>query len=81
MQISTQKKKTGVIAPKRFVQRVKKENELFRGYMHQDAHEFLNFLLNDLVDILEKEAAKGPAESVSPPQKIVNGHMVIRSMV
>lgn len=35
MQISSQKKKTGVIAPKRFVQRVKKQNELFRGYMHQ----------------------------------------------
>lgn len=35
VQISSQKKKTGVIAPKRFVQRVKKENELFRGYMHQ----------------------------------------------
>ncbi|XP_024959421.1 ubiquitin carboxyl-terminal hydrolase 4-like [Cynara cardunculus var. scolymus] len=73
MQISTQKKKTGVIAPKRFVQRVKKENELFRGYMHQDAHEFLNFLLNELVDILEKETAKGPAENLSPPEKITNG--------
>ncbi|XP_073047902.1 ubiquitin carboxyl-terminal hydrolase 4-like isoform X2 [Primulina eburnea] len=34
-QISSQKKKTGVIAPKRFVQRVRKENDLFRGYMHQ----------------------------------------------
>ncbi|XP_043697618.1 ubiquitin carboxyl-terminal hydrolase 3-like isoform X2 [Telopea speciosissima] len=34
-QISSQKKKTGVIAPKRFVQRVKKQNELFRSYMHQ----------------------------------------------
>ncbi|KVI01818.1 Peptidase C19, ubiquitin carboxyl-terminal hydrolase 2 [Cynara cardunculus var. scolymus] len=84
LQISTQKKKTGVIAPKRFVQRVKKENELFRGYMHQryshhhpnfakDAHEFLNFLLNELVDILEKETAKGPAENLSPPEKITNG--------
>ncbi|XP_039005085.1 ubiquitin carboxyl-terminal hydrolase 3-like isoform X2 [Hibiscus syriacus] len=34
-QISSQKKKTGVIAPKRFVQRLKKQNELFRSYMHQ----------------------------------------------
>ncbi|PKU84968.1 Ubiquitin carboxyl-terminal hydrolase 3 [Dendrobium catenatum] len=54
-EINSSKKKTGVIAPKRFVQRVKKQNELFRSYMHQDAHEFLNFLLNELVDILEKE--------------------------
>ncbi|KAK6121214.1 hypothetical protein DH2020_045040 [Rehmannia glutinosa] len=56
--ISSQKKKTGVIAPKRFVHRVRRENENFRGYMHQDAHEFLNFLLNELVDILEKESQK-----------------------
>ncbi|XP_027112847.1 ubiquitin carboxyl-terminal hydrolase 3-like [Coffea eugenioides] len=70
-QISSQKKKTGVIAPKRFVQRVRKQNELFRGYMHQDAHEFLNFLLNELVDILEKEsqAAKCPPSQ----ERIANG--------
>ncbi|KAJ8624972.1 hypothetical protein MRB53_033502 [Persea americana] len=74
-QISSQKKKTGVIAPKRFVQRVKKQNELFRSYMHQDAHEFLNFLLNELVDILEKEhnAVKDSPETSSPPDKIPNG--------
>lgn len=35
LQIGLQKKKTGVIAPKRFIQRLKKDNELFRGYMHQ----------------------------------------------
>ncbi|KAM3387362.1 hypothetical protein ACQJBY_010288 [Aegilops geniculata] len=74
MQVSQSKKKTGVIAPKRFVQRVKKQNELFRSYMHQDAHEFLNFLLNELVDILEKEssAAKDSPQS-SSPEKVPNG--------
>lgn len=41
----------------------------------QDAHEFLNFLLNELVDILEKEAraAKSDAESSSPGEKTENG--------
>jgi hypothetical protein len=34
-QVNTQKKKTGVIAPRRFVQRLKRDNELFRSYMHQ----------------------------------------------
>jgi ubiquitin carboxyl-terminal hydrolase 12/46 len=74
LQVSQSKKKTGVIAPKRFVQRVKKQNELFRSYMHQDAHEFLNFLLNELVDILEKEsnAAKDSPQS-SSPEKVPNG--------
>lgn len=43
--------------------------------IEQDAHEFLNFLLNDLVDILEKEnnAAKGLKEHSSPSEKIPNG--------
>ncbi|CAA7403289.1 unnamed protein product [Spirodela intermedia] len=74
-QISSQKKKTGVIAPKRFVQRVKKENELFRSYMHQDAHEFLNFLLNELVDILEKEsnAATSSPGTLTASENIANG--------
>ena len=35
LQINSQKKRTGVIAPKRFVQRLKRDNELFRSYMHQ----------------------------------------------
>lgn len=41
----------------------------------QDAHEFLNFLLNELVDILEKEAQamKNDQETSSPPEKIANG--------
>eukprot|EP00249_Psilotum_nudum_P020728 c27820_g2_i1 orf=254-1048(+) len=75
VQINSQKKKTGVIAPKRFVQRVKKQNELFRSYMHQDAHEFLNYLLNELVDILEKEAKAGKSGSEVPVQtdRMVNG--------
>ncbi|CAO2815517.1 unnamed protein product [Amaranthus hypochondriacus] len=72
-QISSQKKKTGVIAPKRFVQRVRKENELFRGYMHQDAHEFLNFLLNELVDILEKEFSTVKDGSDTSSEKVANG--------
>ncbi|KAF8718105.1 hypothetical protein HU200_025585 [Digitaria exilis] len=73
-QISNQKKKTGVIAPKRFIQRLKKQNEIFRSYMHQDAHEFLNFLLNELVDILEKEhnAARESLQNLSL-QKNSNG--------
>ncbi|XP_024540081.1 ubiquitin carboxyl-terminal hydrolase 3 isoform X1 [Selaginella moellendorffii] len=75
LQINSQKKKTGVIAPKRFVQRVKKQNELFRSYMHQDAHEFLNFLLNELVETLEKEAKSGRTASgnLKPAEKKENG--------
>jgi hypothetical protein len=45
-----------VVAPKRFIQRLRLDNELFRSHMHQDAHEFLNFVLNCCCDLLETEA-------------------------
>mmetsp|Transcript_7748 Transcript_7748/g.14597 ORF Transcript_7748/g.14597 Transcript_7748/m.14597 type:complete len:353 (-) Transcript_7748:250-1308(-) len=67
-QISSQRKKTGVIAPKRFVQRLKLDNELFRSFMHQDAHEFLNFLLNEICEVLERhDAAEAQAQGLAPP--------------
>jgi len=76
-QISASKKKTGVIAPKRFIQMVKKLNEYFRGYMHQDAHEFLNFLLNEIVDILEKESSSAKVSpKTTSPEKVSNGAAV-----
>ncbi|KAK9917186.1 hypothetical protein WJX75_001669 [Coccomyxa subellipsoidea] len=66
VQIQSQKRKTGIIAPKRFVQRLKRDNELFRSYMHQDAHEFLNYLLNECSELLEKEAkARAAKEEAS----------------
>ncbi|KAI9343369.1 hypothetical protein BD770DRAFT_398222 [Pilaira anomala] len=52
--ISTNKKKTGVVAPVNFINKVKKENELFRSSMHQDAHEFLNYTLNTIADDVQK---------------------------
>lgn len=56
--IASQKKKVGVLAPKKFVARLRKENELFDNYMQQDAHEFLNYLLNTIADLLQGERAK-----------------------
>ncbi|KAG0485168.1 hypothetical protein HPP92_009247 [Vanilla planifolia] len=50
-------------------------NKKFSRPYLKDAHEFLNFLLNELVDILEKEAnaAKGSPISSSPSEKMANG--------
>lgn len=57
-QIIAQKKRTGSVPPKSFVTKLRQENELFSSYMHQDAHEFLNFILNDIVECLRREAAE-----------------------
>lgn len=63
--IANQKKKTGTIAPKKFIARLRKENELFDNYMQQDAHEFLNYLLNTIADILQAEKQQGAASGGS----------------
>ena len=53
--IQESRRRTGSVAPKKFVQKVKAENALFRGYQHQDAHEFLSYLLNDMAETLAKD--------------------------
>lgn len=45
----------GTVAPRAFIEKVRKENELFRGLAHQDAHEFLNYLLNKVAEEIEEE--------------------------
>jgi ubiquitin C-terminal hydrolase len=53
----------GVVRPEELVRTVKRENELFRGNMHQDAHEFLGWLLNKIAeDVEELEKSMGKSE-------------------
>ena len=73
-QIAQSKKKVGVLYPKKFIAKVKKENgrlrkftfvtvelnnmisylsALFDNMQQQDAHEFLNYLLNTIADLLQ----------------------------
>ncbi|KAJ6668572.1 hypothetical protein lerEdw1_012054 [Lerista edwardsae] len=68
--IATQKKKVGVIPPKKFISRLRKENDLFDNYMQQDAHEFLNYLLNTVADILQEEKKQEKQNG-----KLKNGNM------
>lgn len=50
--------KMGVVRPQHFLEVLRRENEMFRTAMHQDAHEFLNLLLNEVVTNVEAESAK-----------------------
>jgi len=71
VQISTQKKRTGSLAPKAFIATLRKENDLFSGFMHQDAHEFLNFVLNDISECLQKEMIERKRRKLGlPPRKL-----------
>ena len=50
----------GTVAPRAFIEKLKELNELFRSSMHQDAHEFLNYLLNRIVEEIEEERKSTP---------------------
>jgi ubiquitin carboxyl-terminal hydrolase 9/13 len=45
--------RSGIISPSKFLETLRKENEMFRSAMHQDAHEFLNLLLNAVMENME----------------------------
>jgi len=70
LQINTQRKKTGFVSPRKFVSKVRSENELFGSFMHQDAHEFFNYLLNDVSETLARQGAK---QNAAPMPKTIGG--------
>ncbi|KAF7189358.1 putative ubiquitin carboxyl-terminal hydrolase creB [Pseudocercospora fuligena] len=69
--IAGHQSRIGVVSPHRFLEILRRENEMFRSAMHQDAHEFLNLLLNQVVDNVEMFAKQHP-EFVEAA--IANGH-------
>ena len=50
----------GVVSPHKFLEILRRDNEMFRSAMHQDAHEFLNLLLNSVVDNVESFSKQYP---------------------
>jgi len=87
-QIENQKRTIGCLTPKRFLAKLRKANELFCTLEHQDAHEFMQFLLNDIVENVknrvlrqrerEKEKEKhlqqhGPGQNGLRPATFGNG--------
>ncbi|KAL8842537.1 MAG: hypothetical protein Q9170_000491 [Blastenia crenularia] len=55
----------GIVSPAKFLEILKRENEMFRSAMHQDAHEFLNLVLNEVVENVEVNAKKIEANRVA----------------
>lgn len=73
--ISAHNSRTGVVSPTKFLEVLRKENEMFRSLMHQDAHEFLNLLLNEVVANVEVDSKELQAEK----EKEMNGSAETRS--
>lgn len=59
--------RTGVLSPQRFLEIFKRDNEMFRNSMHQDAHEFYGLVLNDVITNVEANARRLQA------QQLLNG--------
>ncbi|KAF8204051.1 hypothetical protein BJ912DRAFT_941747 [Pholiota molesta] len=55
LNISTNPGDKGTVAPRAFIDKLKELNDIFRSTMHQDAHEFLNYLLNQIVEEIQEE--------------------------
>ncbi|TFK70462.1 cysteine proteinase [Pluteus cervinus] len=53
--ISTHPADKGTVSPRIFIDKLKDLNEMFRPTMHQDAHEFLNYLLNQIVEEVQEQ--------------------------
>ena len=72
----------GVVSPQRFLETLKRENEMYRGLIHQDAHEFFNLLLNEVITGVEvhskeqKSADQGPAKALSMAASSITGAML-----
>ncbi|KAI0347572.1 cysteine proteinase [Trametopsis cervina] len=60
--ISRNPAEKGTVAPRAFIEKLKELNELFRGTIHQDAHEFLNFLLNRIVEEMDEDRKRFVSE-------------------
>lgn len=67
----------GVLSPQRFLEIFKRDNEMFRNSMHQDAHEFYGLVLNDVINNVEANARKMQAlqaAALTNQQPLQNGH-------
>ena len=50
--------RSGVLSPQRFLEIFKRDNEMFRTSMHQDAHEFYGLVLNAVINNVEANAQR-----------------------
>jgi ubiquitin carboxyl-terminal hydrolase 9/13 len=74
----------GVVSPHKLLEILRRDNEMFRTPMHQDAHEFLNLLLNEVVENVEHyskgrttdvgdSTQNGSAPDLVVPDRSLNG--------
>lgn len=58
--------RTGVLSPSRLLEVFRRDNDMFRSAMHQDAHEFYGLLLNAVISEVEANSQK--LKELNPPK-------------
>lgn len=66
MALIANQSRTGVLSPQRFLEIFKRDNEMFRTSMHQDAHEFYGLVLNAVITNVEENAQR--IRELEPPR-------------
>ncbi len=66
MAVIASQSRNGVLSPQRFLEIFKRDNEMFRTSMHQDAHEFYGLVLNAVISNVEANAQR--MKELAPPQ-------------
>ncbi|KNE69920.1 hypothetical protein AMAG_14768 [Allomyces macrogynus ATCC 38327] len=102
-QIAAQKKRTGVVGPKGFSDKVKKGEQyicardcsfpcagsrsltsvaivLFRSTQQQDAHEFLNYMLNAIAELILAERKRNETDDEAGPSTLPAGKTWIHEL-
>lgn len=67
MAVIASESRKGVLSPQRFLEIFKRDNEMFRTSMHQDAHEFYGLVLNAVITNVEDNAKR--MKELEPPRK------------
>ena len=61
--IVASQERMGIVRPYHFLDLLRRQHEMFKTAMHQDAHEFLNILLNEVVANIETDATRASIEA------------------
>jgi ubiquitin carboxyl-terminal hydrolase 9/13 len=67
MAVIASESRKGVLSPQRFLEIFKRDNEMFRTSMHQDAHEFYGLVLNAVITNVEDNAKR--MKELDPPRQ------------
>lgn len=67
MAVIASESRKGVLSPQRFLEIFKRDNEMFRTSMHQDAHEFYGLVLNAVITNVEDNAKR--MKELEPPRQ------------